>query len=642
MKKWKQLVSGILSVCLLIGLALPAAALPASSARQPLNYWDFLSVEDGKLVNRKGETVVLRGVNLGGWLIQESWMCPVNGEDRQWANLDSIAALQNRGFTEAQIQELFDTYQDNWITEYDLDLIAETGANVVRVPFWYRNFMTSASGTWINENPDENPGFLRLDWVIEECKERGMYVILDMHGCPGGQSKDHCCGTLGKNELYTNTVYQEAMKSLWAAIAERYKDEPAVAAYDVMNEPQNNAGYDGPNNWDPYNDPTSWELSNKIYAMMIPVIREQDPDHVITIEGIWSISNLPDPAQYGWTNMMYQLHLYNDNEGFQSGIDSLVDVCNRYGVAGYVGEFSNLDGIAICEQSGISWTTWTYKAGKQVGGWGWFVSDLPIADTTSDSFETIKQKWGSALRTDSGNFQANDWVIDAVRAAAYVDPDDSLVESWTRYEAEKGEWSENAKLNTNNENFSGRQFIGNLNTDAEIQTVSEIASDWSNVPYVKFTVTVPEAGVYRLRIGYATTTTQVIAYLRVGDQPAESWERLALPSTGGWQTVQTRSWDVELPAGTTVLWLTGSTQGAANDNWINYDYIDIGKPKPAIRQGDVNQDGFVNSSDARMVLQATVDLRELTIDEQVLADMDVNGQINSSDARLILQTAVSG
>ena len=44
--------------------------------------------EDGFLkVGGYGEVVTLRGVNLGGWLIQECWMCPVNGEDNEWGNL---------------------------------------------------------------------------------------------------------------------------------------------------------------------------------------------------------------------------------------------------------------------------------------------------------------------------------------------------------------------------------------------------------------------------------------------------------------------------------------------------------------------------------------------------------------------------
>lgn len=60
-------------------------------------------------------------------------MCPVNGEDRKWA-------MESR-FTKEQVQQLLDTYQDNWITEDDLKNIAALGCNVVRAPFWYCNFM---------------------------------------------------------------------------------------------------------------------------------------------------------------------------------------------------------------------------------------------------------------------------------------------------------------------------------------------------------------------------------------------------------------------------------------------------------------------------------------------------------------------
>lgn len=161
----------------------------------------FLRSEDGKLVNGKGETVILRGVNLGGWLIQESWMCPVNGEDRKWANLDTLELLESR-FTQDQVQKLLDTYQDNWITENDLKTIAALGCNVVRVPFWYRNFMKDELGTWLTENLDENPGIRRLDWVIEIAEKYDMYVILDMHGCPEGRHGSLLWNTLRKSAVH--------------------------------------------------------------------------------------------------------------------------------------------------------------------------------------------------------------------------------------------------------------------------------------------------------------------------------------------------------------------------------------------------------------------------------------------------------
>ena len=423
---WKR---GVLAICAAGLLLLSACASdpagsqeesapsqgPVASRPAHITDEDFLSVEESRLVNRNGETVRLRGVNLGGWLIQENWMCPIVGEDGEWANLDTIEVFESRGFTAEQIQTLFDTYQDNWITEYDLDLIAETGCNVVRVPFWYRNFMTDDTGTWISENPDENPGFLRLDWLIEACGERGMYVILDLHGAPGGQSLNHCCGTLGENRLYTDETCQLATESLWRAIAARYKDSPVVAAYDVLNEPQNNGGFeDHPNYVDSW-DPAAWDSYNAVYARLVAAIREVDPAHVISLQGIWRAENLPDPADYGWTNMLYQVHLYDETDAFRDIARQTLRTVSDWKVAGYVGEFSNLDGIAICEELGLSWTTWSYKGGTgNWGNWFWVWGSPAAVDPYTDTYEQILEKWGNPLRT-KGHFQENTELIRLVR-----------------------------------------------------------------------------------------------------------------------------------------------------------------------------------------------------------------------------------
>lgn len=388
--------------CAILGI-LAVAALTCGfvvvNAKNKIREEDFLHVEEGMLVNEKGEQVLLQGVNLGGWLLQESWMCPVNGEDRKWANLDTLQVLESRFGTE-KTAKLIESYQDNWITEWDIENIANMGCNVIRVPFWYRNFMKDTQGTWITENPDDNPGFKRLDWVIEQAGENDMYVILDMHGCPGGQSMDHCCGTLGVNELYTDETCQNTMELLWRTIAARYKDNPVVAAYDIMNEPQNNSGYEGEHSYDPWNS-QSWEMSNQIYDRVIKAIREVDNRHVITVEGIWRVSNLPDPKTVGWENVMYQTHLYDDNSGFAKQTQAMADTMQKYGVAGYVGEFQNLYGIALCKEKNINWTTWTYKGtGSNIGTFFWYIgNDVWDADLQNDSYELILAKWGEVLQT---------------------------------------------------------------------------------------------------------------------------------------------------------------------------------------------------------------------------------------------------
>ncbi|WP_312103059.1 cellulase family glycosylhydrolase [Lachnoclostridium sp.] len=377
----------------------------------------FLKVVGSKVINGLGENIIFRGVNLGGWLIQESWMCPVSGEDRKWANLDTLNVLKKR-FTEEEVQEIFDTYQDHWITETDIKIIFELGCNVLRVPFWYRNFMADEEGTWIHENFDKNPGFKRIDWIIQMAERYGMYVILDLHGCPGGQSMDHCCGTLARNSLYTNAVCQESMKKLWVAIANRYKDTSTIAAYDIMNEPQNNTGYEGENSYDPWKQ-ESWEMTNQIYDSMIKAIRDTGDNHIITVEGIWRVSNLPDPREMGWTNMMYQTHLYDDDQGFKQWVEDMAATMSKYGVAGYIGEFQNLNGIKMCEENNISWTTWSYKGtNNDVGTFFCYFANSERVDVEKDSLEIIKQKWGEKIETK--NFDAKNKVIEYIKNSTRI------------------------------------------------------------------------------------------------------------------------------------------------------------------------------------------------------------------------------
>ena len=360
-----------------------------------------LQVTDGYIYDKNGNEVVLKGINLGGWLLQETWMCAVNGAE---SNSESFAVLKERGFSDEEIATLFKSYADNYITEYDIETIARIGMNCLRIPFWYRNFMTEELAFY-TENPDENPGFVYLDRVISWAEKYGIYIILDMHGCPGGQSTDHCCGIIGKNELYTKPENLDAMERLWVAIAQRYRDSEAVCAYDIMNEPMNNGEGDA-NGWTAGSD-EAVRRTNFVYNRMIKAIRKVDPKHIITVEGIWSTDVLPDPAEYGWTNMMYQLHLYDYSaEMVDYRVAELDRVRREYGVAVYAGEFNNGDfqeyAYGVYNEYRISRTAWTYKTARgNQGNWSLYYADIPAADLKNDSYEVLVEKWGEILRTDN-------------------------------------------------------------------------------------------------------------------------------------------------------------------------------------------------------------------------------------------------
>ena len=128
----------------------------------------LLTVKDGIIVNEKGEETVLKGVNLGNWLLWETWMGFVPEYTDDWAYYDTLEVLLDR-FGEEKTNEIVKTFEDNFITEEDIAQIEKLGFNCVRVPFWYRNFMTEDL-KWLSENHNDNPGFQKLDWLISTSK----------------------------------------------------------------------------------------------------------------------------------------------------------------------------------------------------------------------------------------------------------------------------------------------------------------------------------------------------------------------------------------------------------------------------------------------------------------------------------------
>ena len=373
----------------------------------------LLTVKDGYIVNENGEKVVLKGINLGNWLLWETWMGFVPEYTDDWAYYDTLQVLLDR-FGEEKTAEIVKTFEDNFITENDIAQIEKLGFNCVRVPFWYRNFMTEDL-VWLAENHNDNKGFQKLDWLISTCEKYGIYVMLDLHGAPGGQSKNHCTGKAGRNELYENETMMNATVELWCAIAERYKDNKTVCAYDLLNEPQNNGGYEGNYNWAAESE-DAVSRTNKAYDTLYKAIREIDKNHIISFEGVWSTTVLPNPKEMGYENMLYQLHLYDSEKGMiRYRVDELKTARKDWGVAVVVGEYNNHE----CEEyaqkkydkndiSRIKWTYKTYNAGES---WGIFNKDVERIDIKTASYEEILIFIKENTKTESFNFNAEEMAI---------------------------------------------------------------------------------------------------------------------------------------------------------------------------------------------------------------------------------------
>ncbi|MBO5333756.1 MAG: cellulase family glycosylhydrolase [Clostridia bacterium] len=365
----------------------------------------MLSVnKKGYVVDENGKKVILNGVNIGNWLLWETWMGFVPEYTHDWAHYDTLEVLIER-FGAEKTAEIEKVFMDNFITEDDIAQIEKLGFNCVRVPFWYRNFMNE-DGTWLTTDHNDNPGFQRIDWLIEQCAKYGIYIILDMHGAPGGQSKNHSTGKAGRNELYEEKM--ETCVELWTTIAERYKDNEIIAVYDLLNEPQNNGGYTGDYSWEAGSQEAAAQ-TNKAYDILYKAIREVDENHIISFEGIWSTEVLPNPNEFGYENVMYQLHIYDTStDMILYRVNELRKVRRDWGVAVYNGEYNNGEneyfGQMLYEFFQINRTKWNYKTYNAGSQWGILNQNIKRIDIKTASYEEIIEFILEITPTNTFNF----------------------------------------------------------------------------------------------------------------------------------------------------------------------------------------------------------------------------------------------
>ena len=387
----------------LLALIIGCGAIRATAATDP-----FLMAAGPELrtAHGLGTPVVLRGVNLGGWLLFEPWMTPMDssGLKDDW----SARELLTRRFGTATCDRLIAAYEDAWIDEADFDHIAALGVNVVRLPFWYRN-LQDENGIWRAD------AFQRLDWCVAQAAKRGIYTILDLHGVPGGQTDGDSTGRIRKPketgvdfDFWKNAEDQRRSIEIWTRVAAHFQGNPWVAAYDLLNEPSGAPTRD-----------SLWAMYDRFYK----AIRAVDSDHVISVEGCWGgqvngkylgwgLATLPPPEQFGWKNVLYQTHSYEwdwNNLGKQkAAVDRQVrewEEHRRWGVPVYVGEFNCFApepgwayAAAQFAAHGMSWTVWSYKAIHGSGSDSWGVYNfrpplLPKPNLQTDSAETIRDKW---------------------------------------------------------------------------------------------------------------------------------------------------------------------------------------------------------------------------------------------------------
>jgi aryl-phospho-beta-D-glucosidase BglC (GH1 family) len=347
-------------------------------------------------------------------------------------------------FGEKEADRLIGGYQETWIRPSDIDNIGAMGMNVVRIPLNWLDFMRE-DGSW---KPDP---WARLDWVTGLCRQRGIYVILDLHAVPGGASPWASSGREGDdgtgrncNGFWSGPEYQGRLIRLWEKIAAHYRSNPAIAGYDLINEPLLRFD-EKPDPGQEYSGAAlqKAELFDRIYR----AVRAVDPGHIIFIAAYTVVppdntayigtrsgfSGITPPSFHGWTNVVYETHHYDmPNAGSHEAQHDLVtnalkDIAHfqrEWNVPVFAGEYSLYGFYDVWAEwmtglnaLNVSWTNWAYKvrgAADEPGGgnWGFYNNNQSaVPDVNHDSADTIAAKW---RRFTTAGFTRNARLIEVV------------------------------------------------------------------------------------------------------------------------------------------------------------------------------------------------------------------------------------
>jgi len=314
----------------------------------------FLHADGKRIVTGEGENVILRGIGTGNWMLQEGYMMQSSG----------VAGTQHK-FREKLIETIgevkTDSFYSVWLanhfTRSDVDSMASWGFNSVRVAMHYKWFTLpiedepiSGEQTWLDK------GFTMIDSLLDWCEDNNMYLILDMHGAPGGQGANADISDYdpSKPSLWESQENKDKTVALWHKLAERYSEKEWIGGYDLINE----------TNW------TFPEGNNSqmrtLFTRITDSIRAVDPNHLIIIEGnSWAndYSGLTPPWD---SNMAYSFHKYwtFNNANSLGWVTSMRDQHNVPLWLGESGENSNTwfrNLINLCETQNIGWSWWPVK-----------------------------------------------------------------------------------------------------------------------------------------------------------------------------------------------------------------------------------------------------------------------------------------
>ena len=204
----------------------------------------------------------------------------------------------------------------------------------------------------------QKDGHVRIDSIVCWCKANGLYLILDMHDCPGGQTGDNIDDSYGYPWLFESEESQQLFCDIWREIANRYSQETTILGYELMNEPI--AHYFA-------NKDSLYTLLQPLYQRCVKAIREVDQNHIILLGGAhWnSFFWMLDDASYD-DKLMYTCHRYG-GPATKEAITHYINFRDSINRPMYMGEFGHntmewqSDFVKVLKDNNIGYTFWPYK-----------------------------------------------------------------------------------------------------------------------------------------------------------------------------------------------------------------------------------------------------------------------------------------
>jgi endoglucanase len=307
----------------------------------------FVSVKGKEIVTPDGKPILLKGMNLGNWLVPEGYMFHFQKVSSPRMIYDLFDIL----IGEEDANKFWDSFRENYITKEDIHFIKNLGFNSIRIPFNWKLFITEYP-----ERKSEGVGYALLDKAIKWCKEENLYVILDMHCAPGGQTGDNIDDSFGYPFLFESPASQLQTIKIWRKLAEIYKDEPIVIGYDLLNEPIAH-----------YFDKDKLNLTlEPLYKRITESIREVDKNHIIFLGGAqWNTNFEPFGPPFD-DKLVYTFHTYW-TEVKQDVIQRHLDLREKFNAPIWLGESGEntnewISGFrTLLEENSIGWCFWPYK-----------------------------------------------------------------------------------------------------------------------------------------------------------------------------------------------------------------------------------------------------------------------------------------